>query len=1038
MSVDTVRDLTGQAVSHRTHESVVVQRERLWWVAPTRRPFYTSDLVVHDPLREVDLIAGDDYVVIHLDDEWSSRTQQELGHFLVITDARVGSVVEITSQVLGGPVLDDAPTISDVRDFVESSDLPPRWGAFITRETADPDIEEILALTRRVTFQHVVEETEAVRQAILYGDVEDHQDMMVYAADTRQRYYQRILQLMQVARDAIAAHAANKYAHSVTPTQVGLGQYPNYPVAARIVLEAGVSYSHLVTPKGFSLMLSRFADGPLQDHYVDTPAHSLTPAQVGLGYLENYPLAPPTVAELGKSKEHYMTPGVTLGALQYQFSSQLYQHRVDQDAHAVTPFQVGLGQYADYPLYSIDDFDNVDTVDDQYLTPKGVYSLIRHHFWNSQLSHVYDTDNPHNLTPAQVGLGDVDNLSRDAYDALYVDAGHHHTARSLPFSDEDLKNWQDTAGWVLESRVTDHRPGVIWDASDRTGATIHTFPDTESTKVTQVNTVITATNRQSGETEEREGTVSLEVEQIEPVADAGVETATIPWPTRIQGDNAVTVKVIPDIPEEAWPLTSATLTSTDSALSTASIVDILPYVSRNEIAPGVYEMSVDEVAVRDALFSDVDTATPVPVTLFLSYERPVGGVMRYRYQVNNEIFWLEAKRLFPELTHEDHSVSADLFFLMELPDRLKGPDGIFFRPTGHYPYLRAQATTKGDVGLPSLPNWSEQDFMSRYALANHDHPGEGWIERSVMDSTYLKKSDGDALASQIRSQVWFYIKGSPVKNHALRHISGGSFFRAAPYENPGNNAIGQLEYRRTNWSLSRSDGGIGTTSWTITTNDHQTPYLPIVANNTGTWYVSAIHTLWDDDASHPNRTYSTQPATTVVETGDPVNPPEWAYSIYANMLARGGDPYLRNNGGGAPTWADAGGPGYWMNVKKYSTRTDMQKDIAFQTINTAHSGGSAGAASPNGDTRPYYNSISFLNLNFPGWNWNTWSRIDYSSPTADELAAQITVTALNNGNWDVTNQVQYRSASYHVVDPSADPVMYQIKTDRRTSKFNLF
>jgi len=70
MSVDTERDLTGVAQTHRIHESLVVQRERLWWVAPARRPFFTQGLVVYDPLQDKALISGDDYVVVHLDDEW--------------------------------------------------------------------------------------------------------------------------------------------------------------------------------------------------------------------------------------------------------------------------------------------------------------------------------------------------------------------------------------------------------------------------------------------------------------------------------------------------------------------------------------------------------------------------------------------------------------------------------------------------------------------------------------------------------------------------------------------------------------------------------------------------------------------------------------------------------------------------------------------------------------------------------------------------------------------------------------------------------
>lgn len=1040
MTVDTVRDLTGQAVSHRIHETQVVQRERLWWVAPTRRPFFTRGLTVHDPLRGVDLIAGDDYCVIHLDDEWSTRTQQELGHFLVILDGKVGSILDLTYQTLGGGVLEDAPTIQELRDYITTSEGNPRWGEFIRREVVDPDIEAILELTKRVTFQHVVEETESIRTAILYGDAEHHQEMMTYAVDTRARYYNRILQLLQTARDAINAHAADKFGHSLTKDQVGLEHYPNYPVATRIVLEAGASSKHLLTPKGFSVMLARFADGPLQEHYLEEPAHNLTPAQIGLSNIHNYPLANPTEAQLGTRKDRYMTPGVTLDAMHYQFSSKLYAHQVDDDAHEVTPFQVGLGNYANYSLYDPQDFDAAPTIDNQYMTPKGVYDLIRHHYWDDQLSHVYDKNNPHQLTAAQIGLGNVTNLSRDAYDALYSSKGHHHTARTLPFTDGELKDWNDTAKWVLDSRVTNKVSGTIWSAvSGKAGKTIVDFPDTESTALYQRNTILRATNRQTGEVEEREGTVSLMVEQLESVAASGTETAVIPWKTVVLGDGAVADKVVPDLPGEATAFTAVVMTSTNSELSTLSREDVSSYVEVTDMGAAGHRVTVDEVALRGALLSDIDPAIPTPVTFFFEYDRPIGGVYRGRYEIDKELFWLESTRLFPELTYHKHEVVGDIFYLSELPERLKGPDGIFFRDSGHYPYLRSQATTKGDVGLSKVPDWDESDFDSRYAAANHTHSGMGWIGSYDMQQTYLSKNDGD-LVNSIKARVFNYVVLTAIRNNALKQLSLSVYKRLPEFISPVPGALGNAQYRDTFWSVTNYTNGpsIVAGSWSTSRQGGHSYGIPCIRPNTGSWRVVATHNVW----SRPNGEggdYSQQAADLEFDTGDPLNPAEWVYDIYATMLARGGNPYgLEVGNNGVLTWLDPTGPSYWMNQSGLTTKKELQKSIAMTTIGASHAGGGPSAGSIFGTPQPYYNSVAFMNANYPGWNWSGWEDVKYGTPSSDIAALDIVINSFNVGNRDIPGQEEYRNARKVLHSVIEDPLRYQIHVEKRTSTYVLY
>jgi len=1029
MSVDTERDLTGVAQTHRIHESLVVQRERLWWVAPARRPFFTQGLVVHDPLQDKALIPGDDYVVIHLDDEWSTRTQQEVGHYLVILDGKAGAILDVTAQCLGGDVLPDAPTVDELRAYVATVAGTPPWGSYLRRDAVNPDIEAMLALTKRVTFQHVVEATESIRQAILYGDADEHQSLMEFAIGTRTRYYKRILELLQVARDSIAAHAASNLGHTLTKKQVGLEHYPNFPMATRLVLDAGTSATHLISPVGFGSMLTQLVTQPLAMHYPEFRAHALSPTSIGLGNLHDFPPANATEAQLGKLRTRYMTPGVALEGLQYQFSAKLLQHIDLDDAHGVTPFQVGLGNYVNYPMYDPADFDTADIVNDQYLTPKGLHNLIQHHYWEDQLAHVFDKTNPHQLTTVHVALNNVTNLSRTGYDGLYPLNGHSHTTRSLPFNHDDLRGWNDTAAWVLDSRVTDQRSGSLWREIDgvKSGETLVVFPDAVANRVWQKATLVSAVHRQSGLTETSSGTAP--VEQLAPTETLTFESAVIPWRTVIRGTFGTPELAVPNMPEEAWPLTEVLMTSTDAAVSVAKRVDVAAYVTRRDNLDGTHTLLVDEVALRTDLFSDVPAGTQASVTMFFTYQSIVRTPDPRQYRIDNAAFWEECKRLFPDLTHHQHEVSAELFFLTELPERLKGPDGVFFRRTGHYPYLRAQSTTKGDVGLGKVPNWSEADFYARYSDVAHNHSSEGLVETSALDNTLIGLAvTHAALMDPIKQAVWEYVVRTGAVGYGLTKSDTHRFTRAKPYSNPTVNAVQEDTYVSTHWAVYQQDMSPEVTSdrWVITDPDHQAIDVPFILPNTGLWKVTARH----DHSSVEGGELIGHLAFINVDTGSPINPLPWVYDLFRTMLDRGNDLYgIRNTASSDVYWLDPDGVNTWLNGETYPTKEAMQKQLALSVI-TRYVEGALELDTPTA----YANCVGHMDDNYPDWNWGEWTAQNAWSVGLSDSVSETQVTEYNAGDYD-TATTQYRNATRRVEDPAADPLTYTLDLERRETTY---
>lgn len=197
--------------------------------------------------------------------------------------------------------------------------------------------------------------------------------------------------------------------HQVTKTQVGLGSVENYAIASKEDAETGSSNILYMTPLRVKEAIVVQAIAPLNTHIarLDNP-HATTKTQVGLGSVENYAIATKLVAETGEDNTSYMTPLRTREAMVSYVGSSLSSHVDDvSNPHQVTKAQIGLGDVENYRVATASDVaSNSGTT---YLTP----SVLLQWFNPIQTAitdHTTNTNNPHSVTKAQVGLSDVVNL----------------------------------------------------------------------------------------------------------------------------------------------------------------------------------------------------------------------------------------------------------------------------------------------------------------------------------------------------------------------------------------------------------------------------------------------------------------------------------------------------------------------------------------------------------------------------------------------------------------------------------------------------
>lgn len=154
--------------------------------------------------------------------------------------------------------------------------------------------------------------------------------------------------------------------HRVTAVQLQLGNVPNYGMATDTEARAGIRTDALMSPRGVFLQITDKAIAPLNAHINATGnVHRLVAADINLGNVPNFPAATPAQAV-----------------------------DITNNAALMTPYTVSLLINASSNLERLDELEN----------------LIR--------NHIGDTNNPHKLTPAILGVYTKQEIDKKIQDIV--------------------------------------------------------------------------------------------------------------------------------------------------------------------------------------------------------------------------------------------------------------------------------------------------------------------------------------------------------------------------------------------------------------------------------------------------------------------------------------------------------------------------------------------------------------------------------------------------------------------------------------------
>lgn len=395
-------DPTGTAISNKivNEEQILTAANSrdFHFIIPSYAPFFHQGLVVRHAQSARVLVEGVDYVLGFQFIKASRAVAKPVYGGIIFYDRSLVGVAQITYQTVGG----------------EWTLNPIKIAEILADRTINP---------RVTTWEQVADQPDRFPPIDHEWDVDDLVGMTEVVASLNSI----ALAIRQGADETALAHFTNyDNPHQVTKQQVGLGLVENLPRADTATAVAGTSNNAYMTPKTTASAIDSRAGSMLNAHAQDrSNPHQVDKGQVGLGNLQNYAVANDQQAEAALAGDLYMTPRATRLAIQAIVGVQLASHMADYDnPHRTTKAQVGLGDVQNYGIAA--DQEAIDGVsNNKYMTPYATKLAIGAQALAVLNTHAGRTDNPHNTTKAQVGLGNVPNFSmagdQEAIDGIASD-----------------------------------------------------------------------------------------------------------------------------------------------------------------------------------------------------------------------------------------------------------------------------------------------------------------------------------------------------------------------------------------------------------------------------------------------------------------------------------------------------------------------------------------------------------------------------------------------------------------------------------------
>ena len=231
---------------------------------------------------------------------------------VIITDAAVSANLSVTYQTVGGAYSVGYDSLISLINNLINNPRPVNWNNVANLPTVFPENFHLHSLANTVGWEYLASELEQLRMTIQLGD-QVKKDFVLQYIDAAVAAMALTQANLTTTNTPFANHVSNvNNPHSVTPAQIGLGNVQNYATATNAQAYAGVATNLYVTAAQAGSMVQNVVNGGINAHTLSTTnPHSVTAAQVGLGNLANY--APAVLSDLTTPVANKYVTNVVLG-----------------------------------------------------------------------------------------------------------------------------------------------------------------------------------------------------------------------------------------------------------------------------------------------------------------------------------------------------------------------------------------------------------------------------------------------------------------------------------------------------------------------------------------------------------------------------------------------------------------------------------------------------------------------------------------------------------------------------------------------------
>lgn len=346
-----------------------------YFIIPHAAPFFVTSLEIIDDATLQPYVEGVDYVIGHYFVEAMTKTGRAIAGSIRFLDRSIGGVVRLKYQTLGGQWgFDDAAILAEL-SVKTVNPLTRAWAQVAPLPAAFPPVPHNQSVDDLIGFEEVVASVQSIADAIQTSDEGTN----------------------------LAHIQSTDNPHQVTKLQVGLGQVSNYPITSDVDAANAVRSDLYMTPKGTRLAIDAVIGSTLTAHTdnLNNP-HAVTKFQIGLGKLNNFDTAEESTARAMTATDLYITPKGVSFALDQYYQDNLTVLFEGGNPTNVTKEDVGLGNVSNFPKANVGQAGDA-TSDATYMTPAMTAVTVNTLVGSALSTHVGRTNNPHEVTAAQVG-----------------------------------------------------------------------------------------------------------------------------------------------------------------------------------------------------------------------------------------------------------------------------------------------------------------------------------------------------------------------------------------------------------------------------------------------------------------------------------------------------------------------------------------------------------------------------------------------------------------------------------------------------------